>query len=317
MEVNIVKSSAKLNTSPRISKTLKCIAAVLFLTFMNLQLSVGQIINPYIPSPALDSLYKSMQPLSTLFCHNNKGILERYRDPISKISLINGKFDSLQLNGSQCVFKSQNSELTFQNKAGKEYTIIAEPYSVTIKDEDGITINVLDTIIKNKEQLHFTTFENSDYYMTSSVLKFEEVSLSALCDTNFRRIREIWVHFANYKSLHVKIPLSESMPFNFFSYSDNGLSKYLISTVFNKYGQVDYFQLSNGKKDYRFWINFQPNRFWINFRSKRKAKKISSVEFISISFDEEGNEQYTPYKLYSYKKNGKLKENRLDSNYCE
>lgn len=109
-----------------VSDILKCTTAFLILIFINSSSLFGQIINPNIPSAVLDSLYESIQPLDNMFCHSNSDIIEKYHDTISEILFTKGKFNSLRMDGSQCVPNNQNYQLTFQNEAIQCSTIYNE-----------------------------------------------------------------------------------------------------------------------------------------------------------------------------------------------
>lgn len=306
MITDLMKNSHPKYVRFHISDTLKrTIVFVILICGSSLSL-FGQIINPYVPSTKLDSLYESIQSFDTLFYHSNKGVLETYRDEIAEIKFIKGRFNSLRMCGSQCAFKNQDSDLTFQNENGQIFTIHSEPNNLIIKGPNDSVINILEASRKFVENTNLITNVKRDYYNLPNIFDRGGVKISTVCDTNFRRVREIWVQFPDYKSLHIKTTLIETMPFAIVSFEK--LSNYSLTAFFNRYGQVGFIQISNSKKNYTFWINF---------RSKRKPKKISTIDFILPSLDQQGDMQYPAYMVYSYKRNGRIKENRLKMNYHE
>lgn len=264
------------------------------------QVAFSQIIDPYSPSDALDSLYSSLGHLDTLFFHDDNGQLVEYRDEFTSIKFRSGQFVQLNMGAFELKPTETSYQLDLRGNGNQKYVFFPDTLDIKVKLPDSREFSLLkETRIHGREMEPWRITEG--YKLTfKNILEFDSIKISPEVDKSFYRITSTWVNNNTDIDMNMtKRYLYESKFGNFVFFKAD---TYKMAIFTNKEGVIDFIGIEFKEKYY----------LWFNFRQKRKTEKLYNIEYI-LTFDQGENAHplYVPYKLFSYKRSGRMKENKL------
>lgn len=276
-----------------------------FFLLITTQVSFGQIIDPDKPSESLDSLNKSLQLLDTLFCHDENGKLVKYQDEFSSISFSNGQFVQLKIGDFELNSTTDSYQVIAYDNNKKAYRFISEPLDIKIELPEDSVISLLKES-KNYGKANIPFHRINGYKVTfDEIINLNNLKISPELDTSLYDIRSAWIHNESTISINMGKLLDDNSKFGAFTIfrADN----YNIAVFTNRKGVIDYIGIKSKEKFY----------LWFNFKKKLKSETLSNIEYVlTIDQGQNSHPLFVGYSLMSYKKNGKMKANRVPILRC-
>lgn len=267
------------------------------------QLSIAQIIDPYKPSLGLDSLYQSIQHLDSIFCHNEQGELVRYKDDFTSIWFLKGNFIRLKIGEFELIPRAKSYQIVVKGNDGNKFTFLPEILDIKVELTEDSIISLLEESKNYAESRSPLYTTKSDLITLNKLILLDNIQISSEVDGSFYSVQSAWINTVS----GITFSMGKKNKSQFGEFVIGQRDKYILRIFTNKEGIIDFIGIEFKEKYY----------LWFNFRQKRKTEKLYNIEYIlTLDQGENANPLYVPYKLLSYKRSGKMKENRIPVRQC-